>query len=94
MELPLAWVGLFHKDDRLAFPNAKGLDHRRGVGARYNIVNEADLKAAATRLTEYFEQEKVTLLATLKELAKQVSGPLETKLVETSTDEDGAGERN
>jgi len=46
----------------------------RSVFDRYNIVNEGDLKAAAVRLTEYFQREKVTLLVTLAELDGQRSG--------------------
>ena len=66
----------------------------RSVFDRYNITNEADLKAAATRLTEYFEKEKVTLSVTLAELEKRESDPVNAELVETLVEEDGAGERN
>ncbi len=58
----------------------------RSVFDRYNIVNEADLKAAATRLTEYFDREKVTLSVTLAELSRQRYGVVTPKLVETSMD--------
>ncbi len=66
----------------------------RSVFDRYNIVNEADLKAAAGRLTEYFEREKVTLSVTLAELQGQRSGSVNPEAVETSAEEGGAGERN
>jgi len=66
----------------------------RNVFDRYNIVNEADLKAAAARLTEYFEREKVTLSVTLAELEEKRSGSVNPELVESSVEENGAGERN
>ncbi len=66
----------------------------RSVFDRYNIVNETDLKAAKTKLTEYFEREKVTLSVTLTELEKPVSSPATTELIENPADEGGAGERN
>jgi len=61
----------------------------RSVFDRYNIVNEGDLKAAANRLTEYYEREKVTLTVTLDQLqgqggmvgAEQVFEQPEKKLV-------------
>ena len=66
----------------------------RNVFDRYNIVNKADLKAAAARLTEYFEREKVTLSVTLAELEEKRSGSVNPELVESSVEENGAGERN
>jgi hypothetical protein len=66
----------------------------RSVCDRYTIVNEVDLKAAARRLTEYFEREKVTLSLTLTELQGQRSGSVNPELVEVSAEEGGAGERN
>ena len=56
----------------------------RSVFDRYNIVNEGDLKAAAVRLTEYFQREKVTLLVTLAELDGQRSGSVNPEPVEPS----------
>jgi len=56
----------------------------RSVFDRYNIVNEGDLKAAAGRLTEYFEREKVTLSVTLAELDGQRSGSVNPEPVEPS----------
>ena len=61
---------------------------------RYNIVNEADLRAAVERLTEYFEREKVTLSITLAELQQQRSASVNPETVETSTEIRGAGERD
>jgi integrase len=42
----------------------------RSVFDRYNIVNEADSRAAAERLTAYFEREKGTLAGTLAQLSQ------------------------
>ncbi len=56
----------------------------RTVFDRYNIVNEADLKAAAGRLTEYFEREKVTPMVTLAELEGKGSGVASREQVEMS----------
>ncbi len=58
----------------------------RSVFDRYNIVNEADLKAAAGRLTEYFEREKVTLTVTLAELEGKGSGVASREQVESSAE--------
>ncbi len=56
----------------------------RTVFDRYNIVNEADLKVAAGRLSEYFEREKVTLTVTLAELEGKGSGVASREQVELS----------
>ena len=58
----------------------------RSVFDRYNIVNEADLKEAAGRLTEYFEREKVTLTVTLAELEGKGSGCASREPAETSAE--------
>jgi hypothetical protein len=42
----------------------------RSVFDRYNIVNEADLELAASRLQAYINQEKVTLAVTVQELGR------------------------
>src|SRR5687767_12651181 len=42
----------------------------RSVFDRYNIVNEADLHAAALRMDQYYEQQRGTLTGTLAELSK------------------------
>ncbi len=49
----------------------------RSVFDRYNIVNEADLKAAADKLSGYFSKEIGTILGTIEELhrkEKQAAG--------------------
>ena len=56
----------------------------RSVFDRYNIVNEADLQAAAQRMDKYFEQERGTLAGTLAELTKQPTGENDSELVGTT----------
>jgi integrase len=53
----------------------------RSVFDRYNIVNEADLQAAARRMDKYFEEEKGTLAGTLAELTPQPSVENDSELV-------------
>jgi len=43
----------------------------RSVFDRYNIVNEADLKAAATRLSGYFSEQMGTISGTIAELHRE-----------------------
>ena len=47
----------------------------RSVFDRYNIVNEADLKDAASKLTDFYNKEKVTLTVTLEALQEPQCRP-------------------
>lgn len=67
---------------------------RSQASRQYNIVNENDLEAAAKSLSAYFEKQKVTLAVTVAELNEEGKSSANCKPVESSKEEDGAGERN
>ena len=48
---------------------------------RYNIVNEADLQAAAQRMDRYYEQARGTLTGTLAELTKPQTTEEDAELI-------------
>jgi integrase len=56
----------------------------RSVFDRYNIVNEADLELAASRLQAYINQEKVTLAVTFPERGRGQSELVNLETFETS----------
>src|SRR6476469_7397797 len=54
----------------------------RSVFDRYNIVDERDLERAAQFLSAYFDQQKVTLTVTLRQIAGGEGGTVKTQLLE------------
>ena len=54
----------------------------RSVFDRYNIVDERDLERAAQSLSAYFDQQKVTLTVTLRQLAGGDRGEVKTQVLE------------
>jgi hypothetical protein len=57
--------------------------HRtRSVFNRYNIVNEADLKAAAERLSGYFSEQMGTISGTVGPLRGEATEAAEAQQVE------------
>jgi hypothetical protein len=58
----------------------------RSVFDRCNIVNEADLQAAAERLTAYFASARGRLTGTLADLLLEPSGEIRTQGTDSSDD--------
>ena len=54
----------------------------RSVFDRYNIVDERDLERAAQSLSAYFDQQKVTLTVTLRQLEGGDSGVMKDQVIE------------
>ena len=58
----------------------------RSVFDRYNIVDERDLERAAQSLSAYFDQQKVTLTVTLRQLEGGDRGEVKTQVLEKAAE--------